>query len=90
MPEPFSRVAMLEFNLARQIEAIRASDAKLILLVPTTTAMIGLLAALLRIGHLGERSALFVALSTLPLIGRLRADGAGDHPAVPRAPRPAR
>lgn len=68
MPESFSRVAMLEFNLTRQVEAIRASDAKLTLLVPTTTAMIGLLAALLRIGHLGETSALYVALSSLPLI----------------------
>ncbi len=62
------RRSLLEANLARQIEAIRASDAKITLLVPTTTAMLGILAALLRLAHLSGDSALVVAASTLPLI----------------------
>jgi hypothetical protein len=68
MPQTFNRVDMLERNLSRQIEAIRTSDAKVTLLVPTSTAMVGLLAALLRIGHLSTMSAIYVGLSTLPLI----------------------
>ena len=59
---------MLEANLARQIESIRASDAKITLLVPTTTAMLGILAALLRDHQLGPMSMLYVLLSTLPLL----------------------
>lgn len=39
---------LLESNLQRQIEAGRAADIKIALLVPTTTAMLGVLAALLR------------------------------------------
>jgi hypothetical protein len=62
------RRGLLEANLARQIEAIRASDAKIFLLVPTTTAMLGILAALLRIAHFTQGSALYVIFSTLPLI----------------------
>jgi hypothetical protein len=71
MPEPITfsdRRELLEANLARQIEAIRASDAKITLLVPTTTAMLGILAALFRIAHLTPGASVFVALSTLPLI----------------------
>ena len=71
MPEPVSftdRREFLEANLARQIEAIRASDAKITLLVPTTTAMLGILAALFRIAHLAPNASLLVAASTLPLI----------------------
>ena len=60
------RREILEANLARQIEATRASDAKVTMLVPTTTAMIGVLAALLR-GADGL-PALHVALATLPLV----------------------
>ena len=62
------RREILEANLARQIEAIRASDAKITLLVPTTTAMLGILAALFRIAHLAPHATLFVAISTLPLM----------------------
>ena len=62
------RREILEANLARQIEAIRASDAKITLLVPTTTAMLGILAALFRIAHLAPGASVFVAVSTLPLI----------------------
>lgn len=60
------RREILEANLARQIEATRASDAKVTLLVPTTTAMIGVLAALLRGAH--DLPVLHVALATLPLL----------------------
>ena len=37
---------LLEKNLARQTEAVRAADFKMALLVPTTSAMLGVLAAL--------------------------------------------
>ncbi len=63
-----TRRALLEANLARQIEATRASDAKLVLLVPTTTAMAGVLAALLRGNAVEGLPALYVGLSTLPIL----------------------
>ena len=71
MPDPLSftdRREILEKNLARQTEAIRASDAKITLLVPTTTAMLGILAALFRLAPLTPHASIFVAISTLPLI----------------------
>ena len=46
------RREILEANLTRQNEAIRASDTKVTLLVPTTTAMLGILAALFRLAPL--------------------------------------
>lgn len=64
----FDRAEMLERNLARQIEAIRASDAKVTLLVPTSTAMVGILAAQLRLSNLGLATVLYVIASTLPLV----------------------
>ncbi len=70
-PEPISfsdRREILEANLARQNEAIRASDAKITLLVPTTTAMLGILAALFRLAPLTPNASVLVAVSTLPLI----------------------
>lgn len=63
-----TRRAILEANLARQIEATRASDSKLVLLVPTTTAMAGVLAALLRGAGVEGLPALYVGLSTLPIL----------------------
>ncbi len=62
------RREILEANLERQVEAIRASDAKIVLLVPTTTAMLGVLAALLRGAGVSGLPALTIALSTLPLL----------------------
>jgi hypothetical protein len=62
------RREILEANLARQNEAIRASDAKVTLLVPTTTAMLGILAALFRLAPLTPHASVLVAVSTLPLI----------------------
>ena len=63
------RRQILEANLARQIEAIRASDNRISLLVPTTTAMIGILAALLRLAHLSSSATLYSwQVSTVPLI----------------------
>lgn len=62
------RRMMLETNLARQIEAIRASDAKIVLLVPTMTAMVGVLAALIRGQAATGTPVLYVALSTAPIL----------------------
>ncbi len=59
---------MLEGNLARQTEAIRAADIKIALLVPTTTAMLGVLAALLRDKSLDPVQVLAVCLCAAPLI----------------------
>ncbi len=64
----FDRAAMLELNLERQIAAIRASDAKITLLVPTSTAMVGILAAQLRFSHLTPLDTLWVVACTLPLL----------------------
>ena len=62
------RRSMLEANLARQIEAIRASDAKIVLLVPTMTAMLGVLAALIRLQAVAATPLVYVALSTVPIL----------------------
>ena len=60
---------LLEANLARQIEAIRAADVKIALLVPTTTAMLGVLAALLRNArHIEAAQMAVVCLSAAPLL----------------------
>jgi hypothetical protein len=73
-PDPGTEISfsdrreILEANLARQNEAIRASDAKVTLLVPTTTAMLGILAALFRLAPLTPHASIFVAVSTLPLL----------------------
>lgn len=64
----FDRADMLERNLARQIEAIRASDAKVTLLVPTSTAMLGILAALLRLSDHSNLTIFTLAVCTLPLV----------------------
>lgn len=67
-PDRFDRARMLERNLDRQLDAIRASDAKITLLVPTTTAMIGIMAALLRLSNGDGLPLAHAALSTLPLV----------------------
>jgi Family of unknown function (DUF5706) len=66
--EPFDRRAMLEANLHRQVESIRASDGKIQLLVPTTTAMIGVLAALLRGPSPATLKAIYALVGALPLV----------------------
>ena len=58
----------LEENLSRQINSIRASDAKIQLLVPTTTAMIGVLAALLRGPGPNLYKAGYALVGVLPLV----------------------
>jgi hypothetical protein len=68
MADGFDRARMLERNLERQIEAIRAADTKIVLLVPTATAMIGVLAALLRDSGLAPLSMAYVVLATLPIV----------------------
>ncbi|HPG21836.1 MAG TPA: DUF5706 domain-containing protein [Amaricoccus sp.] len=68
MSDTFDRARALEENLGRQIEAIRASDVKITLLVPTCTAMIGVVAALLRGADLGALPTAYVLLSTLPIV----------------------
>jgi hypothetical protein len=62
------RRAILEANLTRQTEAIRAADSKLVLLVPTTTAMAGVLAALLRGAGSHGLPALYVVIAALPIL----------------------
>ena len=59
---------MLEANLQRQTEAIRAADLKIALLVPTTTAMLGVLAAMLRDKVLDPFQVLAVCICAAPLI----------------------
>jgi hypothetical protein len=59
---------MLEANLLRQIEASRAADLKIALLVPTTTAMLGVLAAMLRNKALDPQETVIVCLCAAPLL----------------------
>jgi hypothetical protein len=65
---PLDLRSVLELNLERQVESIRASDAKIQLLVPTTTAMIGVLAALMRGPGPGALKAVYALVGALPLI----------------------
>jgi hypothetical protein len=71
---------MLEANLARQIEAIRAADIKIALLVPTTTAMLGVLAALLRDWVPGRGETVWVVLTVVPLFAAFAMMAAGVIP----------
>ncbi|WP_138468339.1 Pycsar system effector family protein [Poseidonocella sp. HB161398] len=64
----FSRAEFLEKNLARQSELIRAADLKVAFLVPTATAMVGVLAALLRASHPSGISVLLLKLNLVPMI----------------------
>lgn len=71
LPDPMSpseRARLLEENLDRQLAAIRASDAKITLLVPTTTAMAGILGAMFRGSGVEGLPALYLVLSTVPVI----------------------
>jgi hypothetical protein len=61
-------VDILEKNLARQIEAVRASDTKIALLIPAETIMLGVIAAMFRVAEPGPLTSLYVAFSTVPLI----------------------
>lgn len=62
------RADMLEKNLARQTEAIRAADLKMAFLVPTATAMVGVLAALFRAAHPGVLSVLLLQINLVPMV----------------------
>ncbi|WP_172328833.1 Pycsar system effector family protein [Mangrovicoccus sp. HB161399] len=64
----FSRAEFLEKNLARQSELIRAADLKVAFLVPTATAMVGVLAALFRSSHPSTVSFLLLKLNLVPMI----------------------
>ncbi|WP_108260249.1 Pycsar system effector family protein [Mangrovicoccus ximenensis] len=64
----FSRAEFLERNLARQSDLIRAADLKAAFLVPTATAMVGVLAALFRSSHPGTLSFLLLKLNLVPMI----------------------
>ncbi len=68
MPQNFSPREALEANLERQLEAIRASDAKVLLLIPTSSLMVGVLAALLRSRGVDALSAVYVAASIAPIM----------------------
>jgi hypothetical protein len=71
---------MLEANLQRQIEAIRAADIKIALLVPTTTAMLGVLAALLRDRPPTGQTLVWVCLFAAPLLAAFALMAAGVIP----------
>jgi hypothetical protein len=71
---------MLEANLSRQIEAIRAADIKIALLVPTTTAMLGVLAALLRERPLDPWQLLWACLCAAPLVAAFALMASGVIP----------
>ncbi|WP_424931392.1 Pycsar system effector family protein [Amaricoccus macauensis] len=65
---PAETARLLEENLERQLAAIRASDAKITLLVPTTTAMAGILGAMFRGSGVEGLPALYLVLSAVPVI----------------------
>ncbi len=71
---------LLEANLQRQIEAIRAADIKIALLVPTTTAMLGVLAALLRDKAPDSLHMLWASLCAGPLLVAFALMAAGVIP----------
>jgi hypothetical protein len=71
---------MLEANLQRQIEAIRAADIKIALLVPTTTVMMGVLAALLRDYDPAKGQLLWAVLSAAPLVAAFAVMASGVIP----------
>lgn len=71
---------MLENNLQRQTEAIRAADLKIALLVPTTTAMLGVLAAMLRDKALDPQQLAVVCLCAAPLLVAFALMAAGVIP----------
>jgi hypothetical protein len=62
------QVDVLEKNLGRQIEAIRASDVKITFLVPTMTAMLGFLAANISRAEPGSPPAVYALVSATPLV----------------------
>jgi hypothetical protein len=66
--DALDQVDLLEKNLERQIEAIRASDIKITLLVPTLTGMLGFLAANLNRVAPGSPIVAYALLSAAPLI----------------------
>jgi hypothetical protein len=66
--DPIRRIDVLEKNLARQIEAIRFSDAKITILAPTLTAMLGFLAATVPRAAPGVPAAKYALMGVVPLV----------------------
>jgi hypothetical protein len=81
---------MLEANLSRQIEAIRAADIKIALLVPSTTAMLGVLAAMLRDRPLDPWQLLWACLCAAPLVAAFGLMAGGVIPRLRGNPAPSR
>jgi hypothetical protein len=77
---------ILEANLQRQIEAIRAADIKIALLVPTTTAMLGVLAALLRDRAPVGPTLFWACLGAAPLLVAFALMAAGVIPRMRASP----
>jgi hypothetical protein len=75
---------ILEINVARQIEAIRAADIKIALLVPTTTAMLGVLAAMLRDQPNDPLHLVSAGLCSLPLFAAFGLMATGVFPRLRR------
>lgn len=65
---PLDRHAMLERNLDRQIAWIRASDAKITVLLPINTAMLAVLAAHLAQAHLAPIHWALAIAASLPCL----------------------
>jgi Family of unknown function (DUF5706) len=66
--DALDRLDLLEKNLGRQIEAIRASDTKITFLVPTLTGMLGFLAANVTRAAPGSPIVAYTLLSAAPLV----------------------
>ncbi|SLN70294.1 Pycsar system effector family protein [Roseisalinus antarcticus] len=65
---PLQRAEIMEKNLARMTEAVRAADLKMALLVPTTSAMVGVLAALFRTSPFTAATGIAFHISLVPLV----------------------
>lgn len=77
---------MLEENLLRQIEASRAADLKIALLVPTMTAMLGVLAAMMRDKPLDGPHLYWASLGAVPLLIAFALMAAGVIPRLRGTP----
>jgi Family of unknown function (DUF5706) len=75
---------ILEVNVSRQIEAIRSADIKIALLVPTTTAMLGVLAAMLREQPGNPLHLVSAGLCSLPLFAAFGLMAIGVFPRLRR------
>jgi hypothetical protein len=79
---------ILETNLHRQSEAIRSADIKIALLVPTTTVMLGVMAALLRDQEVAPLQLLVASFCLVPLLLAFVLMASGVMPRLRGSPSP--